>query len=110
MKSQITGTIIAISALGMIGASLAGPREMTALEKSIRDYRKWVCINPKPLFIPEAAATLCRSALPSELPPHGGRYVRVYVSSAGSGQFMSAHPQFPVGTIIIKEKMTDPKS
>ncbi|MGC4007281.1 MAG: cytochrome P460 family protein [Pirellulales bacterium] len=50
----------------------------------------------------------CRAPLPRETPalnPHLDHVVHVYVTSAGERTLRDGHGEYPVGTVILKEKL-----
>lgn len=85
-------------------------------EGSIRldNYRSWHKVNPTPLELPSPLAFLCRTITPAEAAldsrsPHNNRWFTVYVNPAGKSRMHAAREaksRFPVGTIILKEKLT----
>ncbi|RYX84906.1 hypothetical protein EON83_08170 [bacterium] len=83
---------------------------------SIKDYKKWFRVTPKPLYLPIWTDMLCRRASPEEVKeaesnPHRRKFFNVYVNSVGKKAMLTAkNPVFPVGSIIIKEKLPDEKS
>lgn len=78
-------------------------------------YRSWTKVNPKPLQMPIPLVMLCRGLTPDEQEqldndPHHKYYFTVYVN--GKGRKAMRGPTatlFPVGTAIIKEKLTSDK-
>ncbi|HLK58453.1 MAG TPA: cytochrome P460 family protein [Chthonomonadaceae bacterium] len=80
--------------------------------KLISGYKNWTKVNPKPVLMQPAPATQCRNATPDQLPsPHLQKYIYVYVNKVGKEAMMHQKtPSFPVGTIIVKEKLSNPDS
>ncbi|MEO6393287.1 MAG: cytochrome P460 family protein [Pyrinomonadaceae bacterium] len=75
-------------------------------------YRKWKLVNPTPqLMEPLAAISCARIVGRSEGSPHLHKYISVYVSDEGSGAMLQQlKPAFPVGSIIVKEKLAEKTS
>lgn len=82
----------------------------------IKNYKNWFCVTPRPVYLLPAIATLCRPATPEEVKeddsnPHMSRYFNVYVNPLGKKAMLTAkNPRFPVGSIIVKEKLPSEKS
>ncbi len=94
----------------------------------IAGYKKWKVVNEKPYFVPMPEFTLCASS--SALPPVNnkiqvgpspnewrghhpstlGKYIRVLVNDKGKTAMFAKNPQFPVGSVVVKEKLPDAKS
>lgn len=85
-------------------------------DTGINGYRKWRKVNPNPVKMLPSVATLCAppqvppspSATPSN--PHQDRYLTVYVNERGSAAMASPTDIFPVGSIIVKEKLPTPNA
>lgn len=113
----------------LIGAMIYRVRSYTSAAKQsatldqLRGYTKWqqVTVRPAPM-LPDAAA-LCvalpsgyhdpviRKAQSSPDNPHAKKYFRVYVNDIGMKAMLSHVPsQFPVGSVVIKEKLSSPAS
>ena len=79
----------------------------------MRNYRTWRKANPQPVRMAETTATLCVGPpeWQAQTNPHYVKFISVY-SSPGSEQAMArkGSTSFPVGTVIVKEKLTGPKS
>lgn len=86
-------------------------------------YKRWACANETPRQMPPGVEGLC-AVWPQEPPlgrpgdpplgtpglptrgPHFRRYARVYVNDKGRAAFFwQRDPRFPVGTVIVKEKL-----
>ena len=86
--------------------------------KAIAGYRSWTKVNPKPDFMLPATAALCAMVLPSTgtdvntgTNPHRRKYITVYVNESGRRAMMEqASPKFPEGSVIVKEKLSEPSS
>jgi hypothetical protein len=90
-----------------------GDTRLDGLSTQIRDYRSWMRINPEPLRLPASLDFLCRAptaadAVDTSRNPHRQKFFTVYVND--TGQHAMTHdskPQFPPGSIIVKEKLLD---
>lgn len=77
---------------------------MFVSDTGIREYRKWHKVNPKPMKMLPAVATLCAApGQPSS--PHQEYYLTVYVNQIGRMAMASPTAHFPVGSVIVKEKL-----
>jgi hypothetical protein len=78
----------------------------------IAGYRRWTKVNPTPRRMMPASAEQCAPAFASQQPsPHFSKYITVYVNGRGKAAMMGQKsPQFPVGTVIVKEKLSRPDS
>src|SRR5689334_14810417 len=82
-------------------------------DKVIAGYRQWTRVNPKPAMVSAQVAELCAPAsAPNPNGPHGpDKYITVYVNEIGRHAMMEEKtPQFPQGSVIVKEKLTTAKS
>jgi hypothetical protein len=82
------------------GVVLAAPRS------PISGYTGWTKVNPEPHFL---ASFLCRVITPAEVVngplAHRDSAITVFVNDHGRDAMLKqAHPRFPVGTVIVKEK------
>jgi hypothetical protein len=78
----------------------------------ISGYRQWTRVNPEPQIVPSqiaiqcAAPTLAQRQLEDDN-PHRDKLVVVYVNEVGRAAMMEQKkPVFPVGSIVVKEKLT----
>jgi hypothetical protein len=77
-------------------------------DDSISGYRSWTKVNASPIYLEPYVSKLCVPTPPkwSEQSPHVPRYFTVYVNDIGKEAMLSTEkPQFPVGSIIVKEKV-----
>ena len=81
--------------------------DLTKLSK----YRDWTLVNPTPVQMDKRTAALCAAAVPqisNTQNPHFDKYISVYVNEQGREPMMTKRvPSFPVGSMIVKEKLTD---
>jgi len=95
----------------------SGPDAPDAM-KAIAGYRDWTKVNPKPDFMQPQTAALCAAVLPPTAAdvngatnPHRRKYITVYVNESGRRAMMEqASPKFPMGSVIVKEKLSEPTS
>ncbi|MDQ2987019.1 MAG: cytochrome P460 family protein [Armatimonadota bacterium] len=74
----------------------------------ISGYRKWTQVNQEPVYMEPFVAFLCVPTPPeySKPNPHMTKYFTVYVNDVGKAAMLSkGQPKFPVGSIIVKEKV-----
>jgi hypothetical protein len=74
---------------------------------ALKSYLKWRLVNPTPELMEPAAAISCfRIMGREEGSPHLHKYVSVYVNSTGRDAMLKQRrPKFPVGSMIVKEKL-----
>ena len=88
------------------------PADKAAWLPFIRAYKHTMTrVTDKPLSMDLEAAKLCRLPDPTELPeanPHRGHYVHVYVTPGEEKKIRSGEGTYPVGTLIVKEKLPGP--
>lgn len=80
----------------------------------IKGYKKWRQATKDAVLMDRAVAAMCRSFTPAELVnlaskinmnPHSLSYFRVFINPMGWQAFSSNKAVFPVGTVIVKEKL-----
>ena len=77
----------------------------------IAGYRKWTRVNHQPQQVPAQVAQLCAPAFAPTSPHGSDKYITVYVNEIGRHAMMEEKtPHFPQGSVIVKEKLTNPKS
>ncbi len=82
----------------------------------IKDYKTWTKVNDEPQHVFSRLAGLCRSPSPEEIEMddkdvHNDKYINVFVNSLGETEMMTKkRPQFPKGTVIVKEKLATAES
>ena len=103
--------------LAAAGAAVAlfggrtGPAPVIAASE-IAGYRSWTRVNPEPVHVPSALAVLCAAQTAVKpASPHDDKFVTVYVNDVGRRAMLTeTTPKFPVGSVIVKEKLSTPKS
>lgn len=111
-----------VAALILLGLALTFARSPSSANVKITDdpnsnvisgYKSWTRINPKPLMLPAALSILCAAPsatgrIDASSNPHRQKYFTVYVNDVGQQAMTGqAKPQFPQGSIIVKEKLPD---
>ena len=95
-------------------AIVAGSSNTTAEQHElINGYRKWTRVNPVPADFPSTLALLCAplTVKQLEMDPHKDKFITVYVNELGTKAMMhEKKPQFPKGSVIVKEKLTSRES
>jgi hypothetical protein len=84
------------------------PDKIEATE--IDGYKHWTPANPKPVKLDAQIAVMCAPASAMRQPdsPHANKFITVYVNDKGKTALLkTANPQFPQGTIIVKEKLAN---
>jgi hypothetical protein len=93
-------------------SSEASEENPTANE--IAGYKKWIRVNPKPVSLDAKISFMCAPSFPPEKNadnPHKNKFITVYVNAIGQKAMMTEQsPQFPQGSVIVKEKLTTQNS
>jgi hypothetical protein len=74
----------------------------------IRDYRRWIRVNPVPAVFHANIAAACApvTSTMDDGSPHRDKFITVYVNLLGRQAMMTEkNPHFPQGSIILKEKL-----
>ncbi|HEY0462473.1 MAG TPA: cytochrome P460 family protein [Pyrinomonadaceae bacterium] len=80
-------------------------------KSAVAGYKSWTKVNEKPEIMDFEVSALCAQLKrePAETTtknPHSDRFINVYVNSVGRDEMLTkANPKFPVGTVIVKEKL-----
>ena len=115
MKRTVLINLLFVAALAMPGCSEAISSTPTVQDKDLTDlakYRQWTLVNPTPQLMEPLSAISC-TMIPgrNEPSPHLHKYISVFVNPVGREQMMSTRqPKFPVGSMIVKEKLGSPDS
>lgn len=85
----------------------------------VAGYKNWTKASKSNFVMNTASATAC-AATRREVPikgseieksPHKDKYINVFVNAVGKeAMLMQKRPKFPVGTVIVKEKLSSPDS
>ena len=101
----------------MAWQAAAQMRPKPAMISEINGYTSWREVTRKPVEMEPRVAAMCavqifpsRSAAPPETRgsqgPHRKKYIRVFVNSIAEEQmFGQKQPRFPVGSVIVKQKL-----
>ena len=86
--------------------------------KEIAGYKNWTKVNAVPQLMPGRVAAACAMVMspggvvidgPGN--PHRHKYFTVYVNDVGRAAMLNEkNPKFPVGSVIVKEKLADKES
>src|ERR1044072_2284026 len=93
-------------------ATGAAPRERPAGAELVAGYKGWTRVNPQPSVFHMRRITDCAVAV-GETPrmmsddnPHLEKFVNAFVNDAGRRAMLKElRPRFPVGSLIVKEKL-----
>jgi hypothetical protein len=127
-RSGYAATCLGLLVLGSLAAGFAfsgtAKKETGAMATTksappqvneIHGYRSWTLINPQPVYISSVVNQLCRAPTvfnrdDESRNPHVQRLISVYVNSQGQRAMMNErNPKFPVGSVIVKEKLLPDK-
>jgi len=115
MKRTILTSFLFIPALAMLSCAVVSRSSPSVPEPdlaSLANYRQWTLVNPTPQLMEPASAISC-AIMPGrqEPSPHLNKYISVFVNSVGREQMMiKRSPKFPIGSMIVKEKLGSPDS
>lgn len=102
------GFVIVGQVFGVFGSSASDKAEAAKSETSLKEiakYREWKLVNPTPVRMNPRAAISCAII---SFNPHETKWASVYVNSKGAAAMMTElDPQFPEGSIIVKEKLPE---
>lgn len=82
----------------------------------IAGYKHWKQVNPAPQEVLSRISIQCAAPTAAQVDneknnPHRNKFVVVYVNDAGRTEMMERKfPVFPVGTVIVKEKLSTKES
>jgi hypothetical protein len=80
----------------------------------IEGYKTWTKFNAEPVRMEPLPAWLCAAPMPNssqQMSPHLQKYITVYVNDTGKAAMaQEKEPHFPVGSVIVKEKLSKPDS
>jgi hypothetical protein len=92
--------------------SVKMPEKIVKETDEVAGYQNWTKINEKPQLMESVTAQACSDVRRSSIKdPHENKYINVYVNSIGVDEMLTRlRPKFPVGTVIVKEKLSLPES
>ena len=81
--------------------------DSTSLKARILQYKTWTLVNAEPVKMSAFMRAACADVRkPIIISPHFDKYIRVYVNELGrEAMFKEENPKFPIGSIIVKEKL-----
>lgn len=79
-------------------------------DDTVNNYRHWTQVNPQPLQLSSWIDIMCADSPKLQMlranDPHSRKFFVVYVNAVGEKAMLTqAKPKFPVGTVIVKEKL-----
>lgn len=95
---------------------LKTPENVLDATREIAGYKDWTKVNQTPERIESRLSALCARPTQSQIErdaknPHNDKFITVYVNAIGKDAMMTKKlPKFPVGTVIVKEKLTTAES
>lgn len=101
--------LCALSAVTFGAGQKPASKDLRAPE--IANYKKWTLVNPQSFAMSARSAALCAAPSPpqpfkSSHPHTKSKFIRVFVNKKGrAAMFQEKNPRFPVGSVIIKEKL-----
>ena len=105
--------VVSLACASLFGyqAKLAGKAELPGSEL-VAAYKQWTRVNPIPDPVSARIAVQCAApptvtqAAMERDSPHRDKFITVYVNDIGRKAMMEeVQPHFPVGSIIVKEKL-----
>jgi len=92
------------------------PEKILDATGEIAGYKNWTKVNKEPQIVWSQLSALCKSPTQAQIDedaknPHNDKFITVYVNDAGKDEMMTKrYPNFPVGTVIVKEKLSTAES
>lgn len=92
------------------------PEKILDATGEINGFKNWTKVNKKPEIVESKLAIQCDRATQAQINadaknPHNDKFINVYVNEIGKDEMMTKKkPNFPVGTVIVKEKLTTAES
>lgn len=94
-------------------AAQAAPPKALAGAELVAGYKGWARVNSEPAVFHASIASLCAAPPTAEQRrqekqnPHRDKFINVFVNDAGRRAMLEERePHFPVGSFIVKEKLT----
>jgi hypothetical protein len=92
------------------------PETILAAKSEVDGYKNWTKVNDQPRKMWSRISSQC--TLPTlaqekaeATNPHKDKFVNVFVNSIGEKEMLTKkYPKFPVGTVVVKEKLASPDS
>jgi hypothetical protein len=92
------------------------PETILAAKSEVDGYKNWTKVNDQPQKMLSRISSQCARATPAQeeaesTNPHKDKYVNVFVNAIGEREMLTKKsPKFPVGTVVVKEKLASPDS
>lgn len=105
--------IIGVMLVGLGLPSVVNSQDDDGIDSIIEDYPNWTRLTAEARPVGPSLWMLCRLPTPKEQAfmdsVHGAYYLNDYVNDIGlAAMTTERYPRFPVGTVIVKEKLTSP--
>ena len=93
-------------------APLKSPENVPDAKSEVAGYKNWTKVNDKAEIMESDVAIMCAPATQlGPKNPHKDKFINVYINSIGKDEMLTKkNPQFPVGTVVVKEKLSAPDS
>ncbi len=95
-----------------LAAAPDGAAEQASAQAIVKNYKAYPRLTREPREVSRRLAMLCRVLAPEEIAqdreqygPHSLAWVHVYANKAAAAELARSRRQFPVGAVIIKEKL-----
>jgi hypothetical protein len=112
MKKQVKNFIsIALGSSLVLLLTLLSSNSNSNTKEDFWQYKKWTKVNQTPTRMADFVAIQCAAPnlkITSTANPHIDKFITVYVNDIGKAAMFSQNPKFPVGSIIVKEKLPTP--
>ena len=92
------------------------PETILEGKSEVAGYKSWTKVNDKPQYMAPRVSAMCAAPTKAQIDkeksnPHLEKFINVYVNSTGKDEMLTKkNPKFPVGTVIVKEKLSSPDS
>lgn len=92
------------------------PEKVLDATGEIKGFKNWTKVNKEPHLVVSKLAILCARPTQAQMDedaknPHNDKFINVYVNDIGKDEMMTKKsPDFPVGTVIVKEKLPTAES
>lgn len=92
------------------------PERILDATGEIAGYKNWTKVNDKPSIVSSEISMLCARPSQPQIDadaknPHNDKFINVYVNDTGKDEMTAKkYPKFPVGTVIVKEKLATAES
>lgn len=118
--TKVSLAILATLAVTGCGPSAQPSRSVDAsdpleIRRIAGGYRQYALMTPNPVVVESRAAAMCASVAPSDAGdararygPHADTAVNIYMNDSAAHAFAGRLKQYPVGSVIVKEKTAVP--